>query len=68
MSDPQDRPIDLTVPMLTEAQAYALAQLCKRIGWSDVRSIAIDDDEARLMIQVTDRVRGALEQVGVTVR
>jgi hypothetical protein len=53
---------------LTEPQAYALAELCKRIGWSDVRTLAVDDDEATLMIQVTDRVRAALEQVGVRVR
>jgi hypothetical protein len=53
---------------LTEAQAYALAELCKRIGWSDVRSMAVDDDEARLMIQATDMVRSALDLVGVRVR
>lgn len=53
---------------LTEPQAYALAELCKRIGWSDVRTLSVDEDEARLMIQVTDRVRGALKQVGVRVR
>lgn len=68
MSEPQDRPVDLEVPMLTEAQAYALAELCKRIGWSHVRSLAVSDEEARLMIQATERVRGGLEQAGVHVR
>lgn len=63
-----DRPVDLECPMLTEPQAYALAELCKRITWSDVRSCAVDDDEARLMIQATDRIRGALEQAGIYVR
>ena len=62
------RPIDVQIFGLTTAQAYALAELCKRIGWSDVRALAIDDDQARLMIVATDGVRDALEQAGVYVR
>lgn len=59
--------INLTV-QVTEPQAYALAELCKRIWLSDVRSIAVDAEETRLMLHATDRVRAALEQVGVRVR
>lgn len=30
---------------LTEAEAWALSQFCKRVGWSDMRNNAIDDAE-----------------------
>jgi hypothetical protein len=68
MNEPLPRPIDLVADGLTEPQAYALAELCKRIGWADVRSNAVDDHEARLMLIAIERVRGGLEQAGVTVR
>ena len=64
-NEPQARPVDLLVPGLTEAQAFALAELCERIGWSDCRSLAVDDHECRLMLLAADRVRGGLEQAGV---
>ena len=54
--------ITITVE-LNAAQAWALAQLVKRIGWSDCRSLAEDDEQTRLMIQATDRVRAALAAV-----
>lgn len=53
---------------LTEHQAYALAELCKRIGWHDVRANAVGDAEARNMIAATEHLRVALEYVGVRVR
>ena len=62
------RPFDLVVEGLTEAQAYALAQLCKGIGFSGCRAHAVDDAQARAMVLAMDRVRGGLEQVGVHVR
>jgi hypothetical protein len=49
-------------------QAWALAQLLKRIGLSDCRSLAQDDTEARLMIAATERVRSALAEVGYAPR
>lgn len=57
--------IDLT---LAEAQAYALAQLTKRIGWADARQLAVDDTEARLMLHAAELVRIALGKAGVDVR
>ncbi|HWH83476.1 MAG TPA: hypothetical protein VNU71_14690 [Burkholderiaceae bacterium] len=60
-------PVDLVVDLPAE-QAYALAELCKRIGWVDVRSNAAGDGEARNMLLAIERVRGALEQAGVSVR
>ena len=64
----EPRPVDVVVHGLTMAQAYALAELCKRIGFADARALAIDDNEARLMIAATDRLRGALEQEDICVR
>ena len=60
-------PFDLVVG-LTEAQARALAELCKRIGFADCRALAVDEAEAYQMIGATDRVRRGLEAVGVRVR
>lgn len=49
-------------------QAWALAQLVKRIGWADCRSLAEDDEQTRQMIQATDRVRAALAAAGYAPR
>lgn len=53
---------------LTEAEVYALAELCKRIGFADARSLAIDEDETLNMITATCKLRDALELAGVVVR
>lgn len=53
---------------LEPAQAWALAQLLKRIGWSDCRSLAEDEAQTRLMLQATERVRQALAEVGYAPR
>ena len=34
---------------LEPAQALALAQFVKRVGWSEIRQNAVDDDEAYAM-------------------
>jgi hypothetical protein len=53
---------------LSERQAIALAELCKRIGWSDCRNNAVSDDEAERMLTAMDKVRGGLSDVGINVR
>lgn len=53
---------------LTDAQAFALAELCKRIGFADCRSLAVDDAEAHRMIDATSRLLGALARAGYQVR
>lgn len=53
---------------LDAAQAWALAQLLKRIGWADCRALAEDDEQTRLMIQATERVRAALASAGYAPR
>lgn len=48
--------------------AYALAELCKRIGYRDCRANAVSDDEAHRMIHAMDLLRSALAEIGVVVR
>lgn len=53
---------------LPQDLAWALAQLLKRIGYSDCRSLAEDDEQAYQMIQATEQVRRALAQAGMAPR
>lgn len=53
---------------LTEVEALALAQLMKRIGWSEWRRNAIDDEEAYVMRDACERVQEGLAQVGFAPR
>ncbi len=55
--------LDLPMP-----QAYALAQLCKRLSWTDARGMAVDDDEARAMLSACNMLRASLGARGITVR
>jgi len=62
-----EEPVTVHVELSAE-QAWALAQLVKRIGWADCRSLAEDDEQTRQMIQATDRVRAALAAAGYAPR
>ena len=53
---------------LSAAQAWALAQLLKRIGWSDCRGLAEDEQQTHLMIAAVERVRAALAESGYAPR
>ena len=53
---------------LTDAQAWHLAQFLKRVGFSDFRSNAQDNDEAYAMRDAADRVRVALADAGYAPR
>lgn len=53
---------------LTDDQALALAQLCKRITFNDCRENAVSNDEAYLMIDATNVVGRALANVGYVPR
>jgi hypothetical protein len=59
--------IRVTCDLSPEA-ARALAQLCKRIGWSDAMRLSVDEREANLQIFATGCLRTALEEAGVYVR
>jgi hypothetical protein len=45
---------------LTEAHAVALAQFLKRVGWSEMRSCAVDDYEATL---IRDALAGVQKEI-----
>lgn len=53
---------------LPESHAFALAQLCKRIGYDDCRQLAANTFELQQMLDATTAVRRALETVRVYVR
>jgi len=56
------------VAELSDAQAWALAELCKRITFADCKSNAIDDEEAHQMIAAIDRLAEALAKAGYVTR
>lgn len=53
---------------LTDGEAWNLAQFLKRVGFSDFRTNAQDDDEAYAMRDAADRVRVALAEAGYAPR
>jgi hypothetical protein len=59
--------VTITVTLPTD-EALALAQFCKRVGWSDCRANAVDSDEAYRMVAALDRVRTGLAAVGYSPR
>ncbi len=48
--------------------AVALAQFVKRVGYTDMRSNAVDDQEAYLIRDAIDRVRIGLAKAGFAPR
>ena len=59
--------VTLTVE-LSEELANALAQFFKRVGFSEMRSNAVDDFEAYLIRDAIDRVRIGLANAGISPR
>lgn len=53
---------------LPEKEAYALAEMCKRISFAQARELAVDEAETYAIIRATDNLRSALEEAGVSVR
>lgn len=53
---------------LDGTEAWDLAQFINRVGWSELRSNAEDDDQAYAMRDVLNRLREALEQAGYSPR
>lgn len=49
---------------LTDQQAWDLAQFFKRVSFSDVRSNAVDNDEAYRMLDAINRIAKALREAG----
>ena len=65
--DNDDEPVVLKVELDID-RAYALAQLCKRLGLVDARELSASEEEARLMLAACGQVRTALAEAGVSVR
>lgn len=53
---------------LEPAQALALAQFVKRVGWSEIRGNAVDDDEACTMRDALEFLACALAEAGYAPR
>lgn len=49
---------------LDKAEALAMAQFVKRVGWSEIRQNAVDDDEAYQIRDALGRVSLALAERG----
>ena len=53
---------------LSEDEAEALAQLVKRLIWSDIRPAAVDDDEAYMMFCAIRGIERSLRNIGFSPR
>jgi len=53
---------------LTDEEALALAQLVKRIGWSELRDNAVDDEEAYTMRSAVAKLQSVLAGAGYAPR
>lgn len=54
--------------VLDDEQALALAQLVKRLTWTEFRSKAVDDEEAYSMRAAMDALQQALKDAGYSPR
>lgn len=56
------------VAELSEQEALDYAQFLKRVGFSDYRNNAIDQDEAYRMLASGEKIRAALAEAGYSPR
>lgn len=49
---------------LTKAEALALAQFTKRVGWFEFSTHAVSDEEAHLIKQAVDKLQNVLSRSG----
>jgi len=54
--------------ILPDSQAWAFAQFLKRVGLEDYKGLAIDADEAYLMLDAGEAIRAELRAVGYAPR
>jgi len=57
-------PMQPIVIELSDAEALAFAQFVKRVGLSDYRALAVDQDEAAMMLCAGEAIRKALAEAG----
>lgn len=65
---PESRSTEHAGRDLDEDEAWALAQLVKRLGYSDCRANAVDDAEAHLMLEALAKFQRVLDEAGVSPR
>lgn len=53
---------------LSDSQAMALAQFVKRVGWSEMRGCAVDDEEAYEIRAALEQLRRSLVEAGLSPR
>ena len=58
----------LELENLSEAQAMALAQFVKRVGWNEIRINAVNAVEAYLMRDAISKLQDALARQGYAPR
>ena len=54
--------------LLNRDEAWALAELCKRIGWTNIRQLAAGGDEADLMQAALIKIAKELSLEGYSPR
>lgn len=54
--------------LLTRDESWAIAELCKRVSWTDLRQLAAGDDEADLMQSALIKVAKQLSSDGYSPR
>lgn len=53
---------------LTDAEAWAFAEMLKRIGWTEWRQLSVDRSQAELMRAACFKVQRAFADVGIAPR
>lgn len=67
LSTTMEKPIEVTL-QLTSSEAWALAELAKRIGYTEIRAQAANETEAHHMNNGLYKLAGALAVAGVAPR
>lgn len=63
-----DRPMTTALAELNQAQAWAFAQLLKRLSWPELRACAIDDAEAYDARDAVAKLQRAFAEAGIDPR
>ena len=64
----KDEILKLELYDISETEVWALAQLVKRIHFSDMRKLAVDDEETERMASAIVKLQKALDEVGYSPR
>ena len=62
-----EKPVVINLELEAE-EAEALAQFVKRVGWSEIRALAVDDEEGHRIQHAIYRLQTALAESGYAPR